>query len=181
VNSHPSLLPMYRGPFPLAWAVRNGDADLGLTFHRMDADFDTGPILAQGSVPLGAEDWTMEDVGPRLAGLASELLPRALERIAAGDPGDPQPEEGASYAPLFDEEYACVDWSWPAADIHRQTRAWSFTFPRPGEPRGPIAELDGTQVRLLRTSLEERADAAARVECGDGPLWILAHEPVDEG
>ena len=29
VNSHPSLLPRHRGPYPFAWAVREGDKELG--------------------------------------------------------------------------------------------------------------------------------------------------------
>ena len=61
VNGHPASLPRYRGPNPIGWALRNGDAELGFSFHRMDADFDTGPILAQGSVPLGGAE-RAEDV-----------------------------------------------------------------------------------------------------------------------
>ena len=37
VNGHPSLLPDYRGPSPVAWAIRNGETEIGYTFHRMDA------------------------------------------------------------------------------------------------------------------------------------------------
>src|SRR5262249_27553819 len=37
VNWHPSALPRYRGPFPVSWAIRNGDTEVGITFHRMDA------------------------------------------------------------------------------------------------------------------------------------------------
>jgi methionyl-tRNA formyltransferase len=40
VNGHPALLPRYGGPNPIGWALRNGDSELGFTFHRMDADFD---------------------------------------------------------------------------------------------------------------------------------------------
>jgi methionyl-tRNA formyltransferase len=36
VNVHPSLLPRYRGPNPVGWTFRNDDAEIGLTFHRMD-------------------------------------------------------------------------------------------------------------------------------------------------
>jgi methionyl-tRNA formyltransferase len=32
VNGHPSLLPRYRGPSPMSWAIRNGDRDVGLRF-----------------------------------------------------------------------------------------------------------------------------------------------------
>src|SRR3954451_11428638 len=40
VNGHPSLLPRSRGPFPLGWAVRNGETEVGMTYHLMDAAFD---------------------------------------------------------------------------------------------------------------------------------------------
>jgi len=60
VNIHSSLLPRYRGPAPVLRAIRNGDAEIGLTVHRMDEQFDTGPILAQqGGIPLD------EDVTPQ--------------------------------------------------------------------------------------------------------------------
>src|ERR1700759_3779169 len=53
LNGHPSLLPRHRGPLPVAWAIREGDDEIGITFHRMDTDLDTGPILAQRPYPLG--------------------------------------------------------------------------------------------------------------------------------
>src|SRR5881227_1115980 len=36
INIHSSLLPRYRGPAPVLWAIRNGDPDIGFTVHRMD-------------------------------------------------------------------------------------------------------------------------------------------------
>jgi hypothetical protein len=41
-----------------------------------------------------------------------------------------------------------------------------------------VAELDGTHVRIVRTSLRDPGGGARRVECGDGPLWIVASEPL---
>jgi methionyl-tRNA formyltransferase len=60
LNVHTSLLPRYRGPAPVLWAIRNGDPEVGLTIHRMDERFDAGPILTQrGGIPLD------EDVTPQ--------------------------------------------------------------------------------------------------------------------
>lgn len=175
INSHPSLLPRYRGPSPVAWAMRNGDAELGLSFHYMDDDFDTGPVLAQGSLPLDDyEDW--ETLGAKLGPLALGLLPRVLERVAVGDPGDPQEGE-SSYAPFFDDDYVHVDWTRPAREVHNQVRAWRFMqFAPAGGVRGALAPLDGETVRVLRTSLEP--GAGTRVDCGDGPIWVVETEPV---
>jgi methionyl-tRNA formyltransferase len=175
VNGHPAVLPRYRGPNPVGWALRNGDEELGFTFHRMDADFDTGPILAQGSAPL-ADAERPEHVQERIFGLAAALLPQTLARVEAGDPGDPQDDEGASYAGFFEPEYAEVDWTRPALEVHRQVRAWWVAAARDGV-RGPLAELGGERVLVLRTRLDE-SEGGTRVDCGDGPIWVVETAPA---
>ena len=174
VNGHPSLLPRYRGPMPMAWAVRNGETEIGMTYHLMDEQFDTGNILAQGTVPLDDGE-TNESLWPKLGAVSAELLPRVFERLAAGDRGDPQ--EGGDYQSLFDDDYAFVDTSWTAEEVHRQVRAWRFAFIGKNL-RGPILERDGERRRLAATSLTE-VDGAELLECADGPLWILESEPVE--
>jgi methionyl-tRNA formyltransferase len=177
INGHPSLLPRWRGPSPVAWALRNDERELGFTFHRMDEDFDTGPVLAQGSIPLDDTDDSWETLGDKIAPLAFGLLARAFERLEAGELGDPQEGE-PSYAPFFDDDYVPLDWNRPAREVHNQVRAWRFMpfHPQVGV-RGPLAELDGRTVRVLRTRLE--AGEGERVECADGPIWVLETEPVE--
>ena len=188
LNGHPSLLPRYRGPNPFGWTLRNGDAEVGFTFHLMDAEFDTGPTLAQGSAPLTPED-TMKTLMHRLPGLAEQLLPRALARLEAGDLGDAQPTDGASYAPLFEDDFAEIDWSKTAWDIHNQVRSWFL--PTVSGIMGPLTTLDRKRVRVLRTQLVVEGDVKAVpgtilevegaglvVQCGDNPLRILETEPA---
>src|SRR5262249_41636339 len=113
LNGHPSLLPRWRGPFPLAWAIREGDTELALTYHLMDEAFDTGPILAQGSAPMPTEyDW--DALRPGYVGLAQELMPKALERLARGERGEPQTGDGP-YAGRFPAEVAEPRPALPAA------------------------------------------------------------------
>lgn len=163
VNGHPTLLPKGRGPHPWAWAIRTGETEIGLTYHYMDATFDTGNILAQKAIPIRPDD-TEETLVPRFQAAAQELLPEVFAKLEAGDPGVPQGE--GEYQQPFEDEYAIVDLSQPAAEVHRQVRAWSFTPER--RRIGPV--LDGR--RLVRTSLVE-VEGAERLECGDGPLWIV--------
>jgi methionyl-tRNA formyltransferase len=177
VNCHPALLPRHRGPIPMAWAFRDGDGQFGVTWHRMDSELDTGPILAQAPVPMEDDDFEIMVVGPRLGAVAIGLLPRVLDRVAAGDPGDPQPTEGVTWAGHFAEDYAEVDWSQPARRIHDQVRAWAFTFGL-SPVVGPVATLDGSRVRVTRTSLVEPGAKGRRVETGDGPLWIVDWEAL---
>ncbi len=177
VNCHPALLPRHRGPIPLSWAFRDGDGQFGVTWHRMDAELDTGAILAQTTVPMHDDDYAIEQVGPRIGTAAIGLLPGVLARIAVDDPGDPQPAEGVTWAGHFGEDYASIDWSQPARRIHDQVRAWAFTFGL-SKVAGPIAELDGHSVRVQRTSLTDPSGDARRVECGDGPIWVVEYEPA---
>ena len=105
------------------------------------------------------------------------MLPQVFERLQAGDPGDPQGEEGASWAGPFEADYAMVEWSRPAREIHNQVRAWRHMF-GPAEVEGPIAELDGDRLKLLRTSLTDPGDGAHEARCGDGSIWITESEPA---
>lgn len=178
INLHPGLLPRHRGPVPLAWALRDGDERFGVTWHRMDAELDTGGILAQGSIPIEDGDSEIMQIGPKLGAEAFRLLPGVLERVAAGDPGDPQDESGATWAGHFqDDDYARIDWAQPARRIHDQVRAWHLTMGL-SQIAAPVGDLGGERVRVVRTSLLDPGGDARRVECGDGPLWIVESETL---
>jgi methionyl-tRNA formyltransferase len=171
VNGHPSLLPRYRGPTPVAWAIRNGESEIGMTFHYMDAELDTGNVLGQVRIPLDDEQgW--QDLEGKFAPALAEIFSGVLDRIERGDPGDPQAEADASYFSFFEPEFASIDWSKPAVEIARQVRAWRFHSP--AAPHGALTELDGETVRVLAVSLEPTEGREMR--CGDGTLWIVETE-----
>lgn len=50
INIHNSLLPSYRGLHSTAWAIINGEENLGLTIHLMNNYIDDGPILHQKKI-----------------------------------------------------------------------------------------------------------------------------------
>ena len=80
VNGHPSLLPAYRGPSPVSWAIRNGETEIGFTFHYMDPELDTGNVLGQARVPLGDEHgW--DELEQKLVSAIGEIFPTVLERV----------------------------------------------------------------------------------------------------
>jgi methionyl-tRNA formyltransferase len=176
LNGHPSLLPRHRGPLPVAWAIREGDEEIGITFHRMDAELDTGPILAQRRYPVGElqpPDTFYPEFGPTVA----ETRAEALERLAAGDKGTPQPE-GGDYESFFTEDDVWLDLSRPALEVHRLAWAWRYAM-SVGGTRGGLLELGRGPVRVLATSLNE-VEGAQRVDCADAPLWIVETEEVSE-
>ena len=177
LNGHPSLLPRHRGPVPIAWAIRNGDTDVGVTFHRMDAELDTGPILAQASFPLG-EYTVPNEFYERMGPVVMETLAKALDAIAAGDEGTAQ-SAGGDYESFLTDDDAVLDPARSAVELHRLVWAWRYTIPV-GELRGALVELDGETLRVLASSLTEVA-GARRLDCADAPLWLVEVEPAQAG
>jgi methionyl-tRNA formyltransferase len=173
INGHPSLLPHHRGPVPVAWAIRDGEEEFGVTFHRMDAELDTGPILAQKATQLG-ELCEPEELYGRMGPLVIEVLGDALATLAAGEEGLVQ--DGGDYQSFFGDEDARLDFSWPAAEVHRLIWAWRYTIAI-GDLHGALAELNGETVRVLASSLTEVEDAV-RVECADRPIWLVKTEAL---
>lgn len=170
INVHSSMLPKYRGPAPVLWAIRNGDPDIGFTIHRMDEDFDTGPILAQqGGIPLD-DDITPDLLRSRAEPVIRDLLTTALERVCRNDPGQPQGDAAASYAGLMEPEFSVIDWSSSARDIHNQVRTFRFM----GGGAVPVARVGDRWLKVLRTRLSE--GEGLRVQCADGPIWVIESE-----
>jgi methionyl-tRNA formyltransferase len=100
----------------------------------MDDGFDTGPVLAWSRVPISDDD-DFDTVLPRLVETIPEVLARAFQRVAAGDPGDAQDESRAGYAALFTDDWREIDWARPARAVHNQVRSW---IGERGTPRGGL-------------------------------------------
>jgi methionyl-tRNA formyltransferase len=176
LNGHPSLLPLHRGPLPVAWAIREGDDEIGITFHFMDAELDTGPILSQRPIPLGELE-PPDDFYPKAGEVMVEALAEALARLDAGEEGTPQPD-GGSYESFFTEDDLWLEPSGPAIESHRLAWAWRYAM-SPTTIPGALLELDGKPIRVLATSLTE-VEGAQRLECGDAPLWLVETEELSE-
>ncbi len=129
INVHASLLPRYRGAAPIPAAILNGDAHTGITLMRLDAGMDTGPIIAQASLPIQPDD-TTGTLSARLAELGAQLTAAILPRWLAGEiTPQPQDETQATLAPKLNKDDGRLDWSKPAVELERRVRAFS---PWPG-------------------------------------------------
>src|SRR5437879_7044872 len=88
LNAHPSLLPAYRGPEPVYWALAEGAKETGITLHRAVPRVDSGPILAQAPVAIRDDD-TAGTLTKRLVETGIGLLPQALQGLLTDAPGTP--------------------------------------------------------------------------------------------
>lgn len=131
INVHASLLPAYRGASPINAALLDGLAETGNSIMLMDAGMDTGPVLAQGSLPIGNEDTTAtlsERLAEHGASLLVDTLPRWLDgAIEPTDQADLQLKTGRepTNVSLIKKEDGRIDWSQPATHIERMTRAYA--------------------------------------------------------
>ena len=82
INTHPSLLPDFKGWHAVAQALAAGVAESGCTVHLATAELDEGPILAQRRVPVLAED-TEDTLHERIKTVERSLYPRVITRVMA--------------------------------------------------------------------------------------------------
>ena len=154
-NVHPSLLPLYRGATPLQSALRDGRGETGVTIIAMDAGMDTGDVLLQERVAIGARE-TYGELHDRTAVIGARLLDDAIRRAEDGTlPREPQ-RTAARRLGISDDEIA-----------QTATRPWTKDdWVLRGEQSA--REMDGL-VRALAPS-----PGARYVANGLGPLRILS-------
>lgn len=129
INVHASLLPRWRGAAPINAAVLAGDEETGVTIMKMDVGLDTGPMLAMKSIRIKPDD-TAGSLFDALATLGADLLIETLPAYMDGKlTPQPQPEEGATYAPMLKKEDGLLDFNQPVVDLARRVRAMN---PWPG-------------------------------------------------
>ncbi|AGT07558.1 methionyl-tRNA formyltransferase [Paracoccus aminophilus] len=177
LNIHASLLPRWRGAAPIHRAILSGDAETGVAIMQMEAGLDTGPVLAEARVAIGAEE-TTADLHDRLSDLGAALIGDVLGRLASGERWQAvaQAEAGVTYAAKIDKAEAAIDWSRSAQEVDRQIRGLS-PFP------GAWTLIAGERVKLLRSRLAEGSDAVLgapgtvldgfTIACGSGAVEIL--------
>jgi len=125
LNIHASLLPRWRGAAPIQRAILAGDAETGISIMQMDAGLDTGAVLLEKRIAIGASEnaGTLHD---RLAELGAEAI---VEALGADLAPRPQPSEGVTYAAKISPEEAKLDWKRTAVELVRVVRAFN---PMPG-------------------------------------------------
>lgn len=82
INYHNSLLPKHRGRNAPTWAIYAGDTCAGASWHLVDRGIDTGPLLAQKSVPINPRTTAVELVVACMQA-ASELFSQLLPNLLA--------------------------------------------------------------------------------------------------
>lgn len=149
INFHPSPLPEGRGPYPAVRAILEGRRYWAMSCHKIEAQFDSGDILAQDVFPLEALechdslDLKLQMSAGRLAGRVAVDLP-ALWAAAV-------PQGEGSYWPRWREEDRYIDFATPVQAIDRHVRAYRCVE--------SLARVNGVLLYVRRVAVWQEAHA----------------------
>ncbi|MHB8085974.1 MAG: methionyl-tRNA formyltransferase [Dehalococcoidia bacterium] len=185
INIHPSLLPRYRGPSPIAAAILNGDAETGVTIMLIEQKVDSGPILRQQRMAIADTD-DAESLSGKLAVLGAELLIETLPDWIAGKI-EPAAQENslASYTTMETKEEGRLELNLPAVQLWRKVRAyhpWPGCYVQWKEARLKITKAvpvdDGGHGKIGEVvSLPHGQAARVAVRVGEGLLGLITVQP----
>ena len=94
LNTHPSLLPAFKGWHAVAATLAAGVSESGCTVHVATEALDDGPILAQRRVPVWADD-DESSLHERIKTVERTLYPAVIARVMASLADGLEPENVA--------------------------------------------------------------------------------------
>ncbi|WP_028324971.1 methionyl-tRNA formyltransferase [Desulfatirhabdium butyrativorans] len=165
INVHASLLPRYRGPAPVQWAIIRREAETGVTIMQMNEGLDTGDVLSTATVGIDATD-TGQSLLERLSHVGADLLVETIRNYDRLKPlAVAQDHTQASYAPMLKKSDGRINWAKSAEDIDALIRG---TIPWPGA----YTSMNGKRLKVFR----------AKPETGllDAPPGTVLRSPSDE-
>jgi len=178
INIHASLLPKYRGPAPIQWAIINGERETGVTTMLMDEGLDTGNILLSSKIKIFSDD-TSGTLHDRLADLSANLLIQTIESIETDDITPiSQDHTQATYAPLLKKNDGRINWEMPAVTIEAFIRGmtpWPGAFTFHGNKRLKIIKAMPIITDTVETpgTVIERFPGELCVATGKGVLSVI--------
>ncbi|NLL61441.1 MAG: methionyl-tRNA formyltransferase [Candidatus Atribacteria bacterium] len=151
LNIHPSLLPKYKGPAPINWALIKGEEETGITFLFMDEKIDAGDIILQKRIKILAGE-NFEQLSSRLAEESAKLLEGVLFTVEKEECTlCPQPQEEYFYARKIDKDDCRIDWKQDSRKICNLIRGLTLS---------PCAytEYDGRRVKIVEAHLLDQKE-----------------------
>jgi methionyl-tRNA formyltransferase len=146
INLHPSLLPKYRGPAPINYALFNGDEVTGNTIFKIVAKMDAGPILYQSITKIEKKD-NYTDLYKKLSLQGAEDVLKVLEKIESDNIEKiRQDETKVTFTSKILKEDMIIRWNDPAEKIKNQIRGLA-------EKPGAVAGFRGNRIKIIEVEV----------------------------
>ena len=173
INSHPSLLPHYRGAAPYFHIINNGEKESGITLHFMDETFDTGDIVYQNKFKLLPNE-TMGSLFNRTNYMISDGLIKILETIETGKELKRFPQDKEKKyidAPKVDGNFK-IRWKRSAEEIESLIRASNPFY-------NAFCFFRGVNMKIIKASAVKKnhnLNFGEIVICNDKEILIAAKD-----
>lgn len=167
INSHFSLLPEWRGPDPITFALLSGQAKTGISLMRIEPTLDTGPLLAQADYDIRPSE-TIDSLTKSLVELSNLTLAEVLPKYAGGQIplAIQDPAQKPTYSRKLTKKDGLMDFGKSADELEREVRAYL------GWPKSR-AEIFGREVVVTKARVAQAAtDGALVIKCSPGFLEI---------
>lgn len=150
INIHPSDLPKYRGPSPMATAIYNGDEQSAVCLMKIAPEIDGGDILMRQEFVIG-ENETSAEIENRVSQISA---PMVLEYLRAPEKYPPMPQTGTpSFTRKFTSADEIIDWSRTPKQIHNQIRSITGR-----------TKINGIDVKILETKITDEKLEIVRIQ-----------------
>jgi methionyl-tRNA formyltransferase len=128
-NLHASLLPKYRGAAPIQRAIMAGEHMTGLTMFKLTAEIDTGDIIAQIEIPIGADE-TGGSLHDRMMEISGDFILSGIDKLINPEIDIiKQDHHKATLAPKIFKEDCEIKWDRHIDIVYNHIRA---LIPYPG-------------------------------------------------
>ena len=147
INIHPSLLPKWRGPAPIPFAIWNGDSETGVSIQTIKEVLDSGDILLQEKFKIDEKDTTSSVLENKVSSRATMMLEKVLtsfDKYLLN--AMHQDEKEATYSRLLKKTDGLIDWACDVQQIERQIRSFS-TWP------GTYTFCNGKKLNIIRACI----------------------------
>lgn len=144
-NIHPGPLPQYRGPDPVFYQLKNKEKQAGVTVHKLEEGFDTGPLVMIEMLKIDPLD-TYGLLTTKLAYLAAKLTGTLIKLISFefAIASRPQDETKARYFKRQQAAEIVINWQTMDADsviaLIKACNPWN---------KGAVAKINNQVIRLL--------------------------------
>ena len=130
IQFHPSLLPKYRGPSAINWAIVCGERETGITVFRPTDIMDEGPVILQKTVPIQPDDTAGSLYYDYLFPVGVQAMLEAADRVVSGNYVEkPQDVLQGSYESWLKEREARISWNNHVNQVYNLIRGCN---PNPG-------------------------------------------------
>ena len=176
-NLHASLLPKYRGAAPINWAIMNGEKESGVTTFFLQEKVDTGSVLLQARVKIGADE-TAGELHDTLSEVGAEIVLQSVRLIELGKAQPTtQNDSLACPAPKIFNNDCRIDWKKSSEQVHNFIRGLS---PHPAS----WTTHNGKTIKMYRSKIAhtqsnaigivlQRTNDTLLVGTGNGAVSIL--------